>query len=152
MGKFFILIAAIFLVAAISFSQVPANIKTGKIGIYNSYATYIVGDSMKHPNGDTFFVPIVYIDFPFEKLKENYCIIFRKNEYFIAHRIIRREKDGFVTKGDNNEFEDPIVKSKDYIGLIVLDSYGIMAPNHASKIIWAVDAGFLIPVGPSPHF
>ena len=48
-------------------------------------------------------------------LKENDIIAFKdKDNYVVTHRIVKIEKDKFITKGDNNNKEDsdPVSKSK----------------------------------------
>jgi len=61
-------------------------------------------------NGD-----MVHIDFnyPFEKLKVGDIIDFRAGDRYILHRIIRKNNKGWVTKGDNNRFEDGVVTNED---------------------------------------
>lgn len=68
--------------------------------------------------------------------KVNDVITFLENEsYFVTHRIIRKEKDGFVTKGDFNNIEDKnIVKNSQIKGKVIFHSK-ILATIFENRII-----------------
>lgn len=56
--------------------------------------------------------------------KENDVITYLENEnYFITHRIIKKEEGGFVTKGDYNNIEDnTLVKNSQIKGKVIFHS------------------------------
>lgn len=46
-----------------------------------------------------------------------------ENEYLVTHRIIEKKEDGFVTKGDNNNFEDAeIIRKENIEGKVICKS------------------------------
>jgi len=69
-------------------------------------------------------------------------IIFRHEGGFTIHRLIRKEKGKFVTKGDANGVEDNPIDPKDVIGRAVyigknpfrIPGIGIIAKNFGPKI------------------
>lgn len=46
-------------------------------------------------------------------------ITFKENDNFITHRVIRKEGDTFITKGDANTNEDSPIQKQDIIGKVV---------------------------------
>lgn len=56
--------------------------------------------------------------------KVNDVITFLENEsYFVTHRIIRKEENGFVTKGDFNNIEDKsLVQKSEIKGKVIFHS------------------------------
>lgn len=63
----------------------------------------------------------------------DYILIIRKNEYqvgdiitfakkdgFITHRIIKKEEDSIITKGDANNVEDGIIDKKTIVGKVII--------------------------------
>lgn len=56
--------------------------------------------------------------------KVNDVITYLENEnYFITHRIVKKEKGGFVTKGDYNNIEDStLVKNSQIKGKVIFHS------------------------------
>lgn len=67
----------------------------------------------------TIFVNTCY---PLEFLEVNDIIVFyyNKTDSFMGHRIIKITDEGFITKGDNNKFNDELVRKKQYIGKVVV--------------------------------
>lgn len=46
-------------------------------------------------------------------------ITYKQNDYYITHRIVKVEKDKFITKGDANNVEDEPVLKKDVVGKVI---------------------------------
>jgi len=68
--------------------------------------------------------------------KVNDVITYIENKsYFITHRIIKKEQDGFVTKGDYNNVEDGTVVKKDQIKGKVIFHSKILATIYNYRII-----------------
>ena len=59
-----------------------------------------------------------------EEYKEDDIITYQVNDsYFITHRIVKKEEDGYVTKGDNNNTADrEKVKEKQINGKVIFHS------------------------------
>lgn len=47
-------------------------------------------------------------------------ITFSKNDGFITHRIIKKDGDNVITKGDANNVEDGIIDKKTIIGKVII--------------------------------
>lgn len=50
---------------------------------------------------------MVFIDKEYEKAKERDIIAFEKGGMTVTHRVVKVTDEGYVTKGDANESEDP---------------------------------------------
>lgn len=59
-----------------------------------------------------------------EEYKEDDIITYQVNDsYFITHRIVKKEEDGYVTKGDNNNTADrEKVKVEQINGKVIFNS------------------------------
>lgn len=59
-----------------------------------------------------------------DKYKEKDIITYKiDNSYFVTHRIIKIEQDGYITKGDFNNTEDEnIVKQEQIQGKVIFHS------------------------------
>lgn len=55
--------------------------------------------------------------------KENYhvgeIVTYKQDEYFITHRVIRKEKNKLITKGDANNVEDEAINKDDVVGTVI---------------------------------
>lgn len=47
-------------------------------------------------------------------------VTFKSNEYFVTHRIVRKEGDKYITKGDANNIEDEGIEFDNIIGKVVM--------------------------------
>ena len=47
-------------------------------------------------------------------------ITFRKDGYYVTHRIVKKHKKGIVTKGDANNTEDDAIKVSSIVGKVIL--------------------------------
>lgn len=55
-----------------------------------------------------------------DKVNLNDIIVYQDNNYFVTHRLIKIEKDRYITKGDANNSQDtPIVPSQ-VLGKVIL--------------------------------
>lgn len=60
----------------------------------------------------------------YKKINENYnpdinqILIYEVNDEYIVHRIIKKDNNLLITKGDNNEVEDYPVSPNQYIGVV----------------------------------
>ncbi len=60
---------------------------------------------------------LIVIDTLDKDYKENDIVTFYDNESsFVTHRIISINKDEIITKGDNNDSEDGVIKSEQIVG------------------------------------
>lgn len=53
------------------------------------------------------------------EISENDIITYEKEQILITHRIIEKQEDNLITKGDANNTEDEPIKAKDVIGKVV---------------------------------
>ena len=47
-------------------------------------------------------------------------ITFKKDGYYVTHRIVKKQKKGIVTKGDANNTEDDAIKVSSIVGKVIL--------------------------------
>lgn len=52
-------------------------------------------------------------------IQENDIITYKSKNEFITHRLIQKNDDSLITKGDNNNSEDDPIKKEDVIGKVV---------------------------------
>lgn len=52
-------------------------------------------------------------------VKENDIITYRSGENFVTHRVIKKEGNQLITKGDANNSEDSPITEKDVVGKVV---------------------------------
>ncbi len=55
-----------------------------------------------------------------DEYKVGDIITFTKNDGFITHRIIKKEEDSIITKGDANNVEDGIIDKKTIVGKVII--------------------------------
>ncbi|SHE31204.1 signal peptidase I [Clostridium fallax] len=91
-------------------------------GAYNTigYRTYTILTGSMEPKikpGDIVLVKKVAED----ELKEGDIITFKEDNRIVTHRIVEKNNNGFITKGDNNNVKDSeIVKENNIIGQVKL--------------------------------
>lgn len=54
---------------------------------------------------------LYYKETKLDEYKENDIVVFKSNKYLVSHRIVEKNKDGFITKGDANKNIDSNVLS-----------------------------------------
>lgn len=54
-----------------------------------------------------------------EEVQENDIIVYKENENFITHRLIRKEDGKIITKGDANNSEDKAIEENNVLGKVV---------------------------------
>jgi len=67
-------------------------------------------------------------------------ITYKKDGYYVTHRIVKKHKKGIVTKGDANNTEDEAIKVSSIVGKVILVG-GIL--NIIIKFKFAIAAAFL---------
>ena len=50
----------------------------------------------------------------------NDIITFRKEHYLVTHRVIRKENNSYITKGDANNTEDEAISKEYIVGKVIL--------------------------------
>ncbi|GIW69487.1 MAG: hypothetical protein KatS3mg101_0234 [Patescibacteria group bacterium] len=100
---------------------------------------YVKSDSMEPyiRKGD------IVIVIPARRLKIGDIAAFKKNNTYITHRIVEIRNDLFITKGDNNQNEDPYpIVQKEIVGKAVfsLPTHYIIKASGLPLLYWC--AGF----------
>ena len=71
----------------------------------------------------------------------NDIITYLDDDLYVTHRIIKKEKNGFITKGDFNNAEDDLIISKqNIVGKVVfrLKILGFFTALFVSPISWII--------------
>jgi len=115
-----ILVVGIIL-AAYGFIQVKVQNKT-----YSNYFGYTYFQILTGSMEETIKVDDVVFVHITKDVKENDIISYEKDNEVITHRIIEVNEDGYITKGDNNNTDDGLIKKEQVIGKVVYvgKSYG----------------------------
>lgn len=100
------------------------------LGIYNIFQIKILNKDYPNIFGYTFFEvatgsmadtiqigDIVIVKLTNE-VNENDIIVFKENENFITHRLISKNENEIITKGDANNSEDKPIKEEQIIGKV----------------------------------
>lgn len=72
------------------------------------------------------------------KLKE--IVTYKKDNYYITHRIVKKNGNKFITKGDANNIEDEEIELKSIVGKVIY-SGGIL--NFLIDYKYAISSGLL---------
>lgn len=104
-----------------------------EIPSFFGYKSFTVLSNSMQPSfsaGDMVFVK----DKPINKIAVNDVITFKETDQkLITHRVVGQTKQGFVTKGDNNNVEDEkIVKPDDVVGT---HAFTIPKAGYVSKFV-----------------
>lgn len=72
-----------------------------------------------------------------KEYKKNEIITYKEDEVFITHRIIEKDGNTYITKGDSNNEKDLEIKKENVIGKIVFHSkvLGIIITKYLFYII-----------------
>lgn len=54
-----------------------------------------------------------------KEVNENDIVVFKENESFIVHRLINKNENEYITKGDANNSEDKPIKEEQILGKVV---------------------------------
>lgn len=54
-----------------------------------------------------------------EEFSENDIITYKDQNVFVTHRVIKKEEDTIITKGDNNNSEDEPISKNEVLGKVV---------------------------------
>lgn len=102
-------------------------------GYFKYHAVAIATGSMT-PNINKGDVVIIDTKYNYESLKEGDVIAFKKDNYIIVHRIIKKIKINnsyvYYTKGDaNNSIDDVVIEKNIYVGKEIIKIPGIGYPT-----------------------
>lgn len=104
--------------------------------IYVSYLRFVKKDIIPMPLGYGCLIVLTGSMEP--EIKSSSFIIIKKekeynlgdiityiedNNYIVTHRIVNKDKNVFVTKGDNNNFADKKINSSDILGKVIFSSF-----------------------------
>ena len=64
--------------------------------------------------GDVIFIKVT------NEINENDIILYKEGNFFITHRLIKKEQDTLIAKGDANNSEDKPIKSEQVLGKVEL--------------------------------
>ena len=53
-----------------------------------------------------------------DDVKENDIIVYKEENNYITHRLIKKDNDEYTTKGDANNSEDTPIKSEQVLGIV----------------------------------
>jgi signal peptidase I len=100
-------------------SESEAQELAGRIAaISHGTATYLSGKSMLPTSGQN---TIVIHRQHYAKIAPNDFVIYRSGASLYAHRVVDRDAQGWITKGDNNAREDRgRVTENNYIGTVIV--------------------------------
>jgi signal peptidase I len=91
-------------------------IPSGRIALINKES-----DSM-YPAVKNTDICIIVVNYPFDKLEAGDVVSIKYPDCKVLHRLIRKEKTGWITKGDNNDVEDDIILHRyNYLGKLFVD-------------------------------
>ena len=96
LNKIFDIVFIVFLVLCLVVAIIPFLFRV---------KLYVIGSESMRPNmnvGDLVLVKKIDKD----KLKKNDIIAYNRDNIVIIHRIKDKDKEGLITKGDNNLYED----------------------------------------------
>lgn len=54
-----------------------------------------------------------------KEIEENEIIVFRQQNYFVTHRLIQKNGEQIITKGDANNTEDKAIQIDDVLGKVI---------------------------------
>ena len=78
---------------------------------------YIVRSGSMEPAILTGSLCMVDTDYEFEKIQVNDVVVFELSDTLITHRVKKITKEGFITKGDNNQVDDGVTTTeKNFVG------------------------------------
>ncbi len=112
------------------------NVFHQKLATINGYAILEVISGSMEPTihiGD-----LIIIDTKEKNIEENDIITFLDvNGSFVTHRVISLTEDEMITKGDNNNAQDPVTKKENLVGkyLFKLTGVGIIFSSLKSPFV-----------------
>lgn len=111
MNKVFKIISNILLISIILILSIYLILKyTNKIGIYK-----VMTHSMENKihAGDYLLV------IKNKEYKKGDIVTYKKDNYYITHRIIKINKNSVITKGDANNINDEKINKSDIVGKVI---------------------------------
>lgn len=109
-----IILIIIFLIVFYCFAQLKI-LKRDYINFCGYTVFQVITGSME----DTIKIKDIILVEITKDVEENDIITFKSGENFVTHRIINKDRDNLITKGDaNNSLDDPI-KLDDVVGKVI---------------------------------
>ena len=93
---------------------------------YSNYFGYTYFQILTGSMEDTIMVDDVVLVKITDKIEKYDIVSYQKDNEVITHRVIEVTEDGYITKGDNNNAPDGLIKKDQIIGKVVktLKGYG----------------------------
>lgn len=119
MRRFFRIIIITFLIIILLFSTYSKYIRKDRITTLFGYGFLIVLTGSMEPKIEEGSLIII-------KNKNEYkigdIITFLEGNYFVTHRIIEKNNDNFITKGDKNNEKDVEISGDKILGKVIFSS------------------------------
>lgn len=109
-----IILIIIFLIVFYCFAQLKI-LKRDYINFCGYTVFQVITGSME----DTIKIKDIIIVEITKEVEENDIITFKSGENFVTHRIINKDRDNLITKGDANNSQDDPIKLNDVVGKVI---------------------------------
>ena len=109
-----IILIIIFLIVFYCFAQLKI-LKRDYINFCGYTVFQVITGSME----DTIKIKDIIIVDITKDVEENDIITFKSGENFVTHRIINKDRDNLITKGDANNSQDDPIKLNDVVGKVI---------------------------------
>lgn len=98
------------------YSFINLNLLSKKYVNFFSYTVFQIGSNSMAPTITTNDLIIVKID---DKIDVDDIITYEDDNKFITHRVIQKNNNSYITKGDANNSEDSVVTESQVLGKVV---------------------------------